>query len=213
MFFRVFSPSLLFLILLGTLGALTGNSSLAQGVDNTSPAHSNAKYTKEGSEGCLHCHSGDSMRAIAASPHGNLKHPSAPLGAEGCEACHGPGSIHSSRAFGGQGFPQMLNFGEGGNAASSERQVDSCLSCHSEGLGNTVAIEFRDSIHDMVELNCSSCHLAHAESDPINERGFQANTCYSCHTDTQETHPRFEDKSINFDALSCGRCHDVHTPE
>jgi hypothetical protein len=25
-----------------------------------------------------------------------------------------------------------------------------------------------------------------------------------------ENHPRFEDKSIDFDALACATCHDVH---
>lgn len=213
MSFKYYFFSFFLLALLGTLGALASTLTLAQGVDDGSPAQRNAQYTEEGTEGCLRCHSGDSMRAIAASPHGNLEHPSEPLATGGCEVCHGPGSIHSSRAFGGKGFPEMLNFGEGENSASRERQVDSCLSCHSKSLGEMDAIEFTNSVHDLVELNCSSCHLAHAESDPISEQDFQATTCYACHTTTQEKHPRFEDKSIDFDALSCWSCHDVHRSE
>lgn len=172
----------------------------------------NAQFTEEGTDGCLRCHSGEKMRAAAKSPHGNLNHPSAPFasGSKGCESCHGPGSIHISRAHGGQGFPQLLIFGSKSDAASRSAQIDSCLSCHSKALGSTPAIEFRGGVHDKKKVNCSSCHLAHAETDPISKKSVQSETCYNCHTTTQAKHPRFEDKSINFDALSCWTCHDVH---
>ena len=187
---------------------------LAQETASQPSAKRTPQYTEQGSEGCLVCHSGENMRAIATSPHANPDHSSTPLARQGCEACHGPGSFHVSRAHGGQGFPRIVTFGSGPDASPKEKQVTACLSCHTEDLGSTEAIEFRDSVHDRVHekqmINCSSCHLVHTESDPISEKEHQAATCYQCHDTTEAQHPRFEDKSIDFDALSCWTCHDVH---
>ena len=189
---------------------LYSSSGLAQATSSPPSAKRTSQYTEEASEGCMVCHSGEKMRAIAASPHANPDHPSTPRATQGCEACHGPGSIHVSRAHGGQGFPPMITFGRGSKYSPKEEQEDACLSCHTEDLGTTEAIEFRDSVHDKRHINCSRCHLIHAESDSIREKEFQDAVCYKCHRKMKTEHPRFEDKSIDFDALSCWTCHDVH---
>ena len=193
----------LFLISYSSLG-------LAQETASPPSANRTAQFTEEGSEGCLRCHSGEKMHAIAASPHANPDHPSSPLVTQGCESCHGQGSIHVSRAHGGQGFPRMTTFGKGSGFSPKDEQENACLSCHTDDLGSTQAIEFRDSVHDKRHINCSRCHLIHAESDSIREKEYQAAVCYKCHKKVKAEHPRFEDKSIDFDALSCWTCHDVH---
>jgi len=198
------------IIAIGLFFALLGSVGIAQQGEGMSPAKRIAQFTEKGSEGCMVCHSGEKIRAIAASPHANPDHPSAPRTTQGCEACHGPGSIHVSRAHGGQGFPKMITFGRGSEVSAREQQIDACLSCHSEELGSTQAIEFWGSAHDRKNINCSRCHLIHAETDPISEKEQQLTTCYRCHRKMKEQHPRFEDKSIDFDALSCWDCHDVH---
>jgi len=203
MFFRCVVLTCLFLILFSSSGP-------AQETANPPSAKRTAQFTKEGSEGCLRCHSGGKMHAIAASPHANPDHPSAPLPRQGCEGCHGPGSIHVSRAHGGQGFPRMITFGKGSGFSPKDEQENACLSCHTEDLGSTQAIEFRDSVHDKRHINCSRCHTIHSESDSIREKEQQAAICYKCHKKTKAQHPRFEEKSIDFDALSCWDCHDVH---
>ena len=128
------------IIAIGLFFALLGSVGFAQQGEAESRAKRTAQYTEAGSEGCLVCHSGEKMRAIAASPHANPDHPSAPRTTQGCEACHGPGSIHVSRAHGGQGFPKMITFGRGSEFSAREQQIDACLSCHSEELGSTQAI-------------------------------------------------------------------------
>jgi hypothetical protein len=54
--------------------------------------------------------------------------------------------------------------------------------------------------------------MLHAESDPMSDRETQTKTCSRCHRRDIKDHPRFEEKSIDFDALSCSTCHDVHVP-
>ena len=167
-------------------------------------------YTGQGAEACLQCHSGPKMNAIAASAHGKPEITASPLAAQGCEACHGPVSIHVSRAHGGRGFPPLRTFGRGANVSPREEQIDTCLACHKEAIGGAGKIEFLGSPHDKRTINCATCHVSHVESDPIHDREHQASTCNRCHRRQIAEHPRFEDKSIDFESLACGTCHDVH---
>jgi DmsE family decaheme c-type cytochrome len=169
-------------------------------------------YTEEGSKSCLRCHSGEKMRTIAASPHGDTEVQRSPATAQGCESCHGPGSIHISRAHGGKGFPPLITFGRPKTHSPREEQLYTCLSCHADESMGAKKIVFMGSIHDRPNINCSTCHAMHAESDPISEKENQDRTCGRCHRKDIRDHPRFEEKSIDFDALSCSACHDVHAP-
>ncbi len=167
-------------------------------------------YTEGGSEDCLRCHSGERMRTVLASPHGNDQNPASPASANGCESCHGPGSIHISRAHGGRGFPPLISFGRGSGASDREVQIEVCLGCHAEaGVGKGL-ITFRGSPHDRRTINCSTCHSIHEETDPMRVKDQQRSTCNRCHRRHIDEHRRFEDKGIDFDALSCWTCHDVH---
>ena len=167
-------------------------------------------FADGGSEACLRCHSGEKMRAIVSSPHGDTETPGSPFAEHGCESCHGPGSIHVSRAHGGRGFPPLTTFGRGKEVSPREEQIHVCLACHADENTGAKRIGFIGSVHDKRTINCSTCHQAHAETDPISNKEQQEKTCYRCHRKQKEEHPRFEGKSINFDALSCSTCHDVH---
>jgi DmsE family decaheme c-type cytochrome len=189
---------------------LVSSSVFAQDSEGTPYRKRTPRYTDQGAEVCLQCHSGPKMHAIAAGAHGEQGSPDSPLANRGCEACHGPGSFHVSRAHGGKGFPPMITFGRGSEVSPREEQIDTCLACHQEEVGNVGMIEFRDSPHDRRTINCATCHVSHVESDPIHDREHQFSTCNRCHRKHIAEHPRFEDKSIDFDALACGTCHDVH---
>jgi len=194
----------------GILLVLVSTSTLAEESLAYSGSKRTPQYTEAGAEGCLRCHSGPKMHAVAATEHGNLQEWSLPMAVHACEACHGPGSIHVSRAHGGRGFPPLTRFGRGSGVSSREIQIKACLSCHETEMGKAQAIEFLGSPHDKRAINCSSCHRVHLESDPMNDKALQLETCYRCHRKQKTEHPRFEDKSIDFDALSCGTCHNVH---
>lgn len=169
-------------------------------------------YTKEGTASCLRCHSGEKMRAMSASPHFDAGIKGTPASAQGCESCHGRGSIHISRAHGGKGFPPLTKFGRGDSQSPREEQLQACLSCHADKSMAAKQIVFLGSAHDRRNINCSTCHTAHAESDPVHDKENQTKTCARCHRGDIRDHPRFEQESIDFEALSCATCHDVHAP-
>lgn len=169
-------------------------------------------YTKEGTASCLRCHSGEKMRAISASPHFDTGIKGTPATVQGCESCHGRGSIHISRAHGGKGFPPLTRFGRGESQSPREEQLQACLSCHADRSMEDKQIVFLGSAHDRSNINCSTCHTLHTESDPASDKESQTKTCARCHRGDIRDHPRFEDKSIDFEALSCATCHDVHAP-
>jgi len=84
-------------------------------------------YSEEGAESCLRCHAGSEMRAVQSGPHFNLKNPGAPATRHYCESCHGPGSIHVSRAHGGRGFPPLIRFGRGKDKSPRDEQLTACM--------------------------------------------------------------------------------------
>ena len=176
----------------------------------TTTAHREQVFTRGGVDACLRCHSGDKMRAIKTSAHGNMENMLTPLASQGCEACHGPGSIHVSRAHGGAGFPKMINFGRGANFSSRDAQIEACLACHQEEKGGRLAIEWYNSSHNRKNITCTRCHTVHVETDPMQDADQQVALCNRCHRKDLEKHKRFEEVSIDFESLSCGTCHNVH---
>ena len=132
--------------------------------------HRTPIYTEGGSEDCLRCHSGNKMRDVAESPHGDGTSPFSPAANHDCESCHGPGSIHISRAHGGRGFPLLTQFGRGKEVSPRATQLAACLGCHGAESEIEPRIVFLGSPHDRNNINCSTCHTVHAVSDPFQEQ-------------------------------------------
>lgn len=172
--------------------------------------HRNPTYTAEGEEACHRCHTGAQMRSAAENAHGNIDHPQTPATMHGCESCHGPASIHVSRAHGGRGFPNLIEFGVGRDKSDRDVQLDACLGCHADPNIGPRVIYFRGSSHDHKPIVCSHCHDAHAAIDPMKDRDHQSETCFKCHRKVREEHPLVRKRPVPFDRISCGACHDVH---
>ena len=111
-----------------------------------------AKFTEQGTERCLDCHGGEKMTVVAESAHGNLDNPHSPYAQQGCESCHGKGSLHVSRARGGAGFPALIRFKRRGS--SVEEQNSACLDCHAEDMGALEGIAWKGSLHDTGRMTC-----------------------------------------------------------
>ncbi len=165
------------------------------------------QYTADGADSCLRCHGVERMTTMAETAHGNANNPHAPYAQQGCESCHGPGSLHVSRARGGAGFPALIRFGD---EATHDQQKTACLNCHAQDMGELEGMEWAGRLHDTPQVTCSTCHQVHSTENPLANREDQISTCAHCHEDEISNHQRFEQQGIVFDRLTCNDCHDVH---
>jgi DmsE family decaheme c-type cytochrome len=206
------------------LAVLAGSLLVAAGAGAQQPGKPadnpyTAQYTGEGAAACLFCHDVERMRLIAKTPHGDKKNPDSPFAQHACESCHGPGSLHATRSRRGRGRPPMITYGKDSGTPPARRSQSCLANCHDKQMGDAAGMEWKGSVHatpwkdaagKVREMSCSRCHIIHEEHDPMDDKQAQAKVCYSCHTETEKKHPRFEDKAIAFDKLSCWDCHDVH---
>ncbi len=168
------------------------------------PQNAQAIYTDGGTEACLKCHSGESITLIAATAHGDKNNPFTPYAQKGCESCHGPGSLHVSRARGGTGMPALLQFGD---RSTRPQQTAACLDCHGKAMGNEKAMLWTGSPHDTPRITCVSCHSIHTAENPVDGRERQVLVCSGCHAREVRDHPQLKGR---FEKRKCSACHDVH---
>lgn len=168
------------------------------------------QYSAGGTEQCLSCHGGETMTIVGDTHHGNLENPHSPYSQQGCESCHGPGGMHSSRAGGGAGFPSLLSF-EGTDDITEQNAV--CMNCHAETLGELAGFAWAGSLHDNAGMSCQDCHQSHSTDRPMEDTKSQRKNCSGCHRRHIRRHPTFEDVGIVFDEVPCSDCHDVHQLE
>jgi DmsE family decaheme c-type cytochrome len=192
-------------VLVATLSGVISEPTTAQDQRNSNA--SGIQFTAEGAERCLRCHAGERQALMAETAHGNSDNPHTPFAKQGCEACHGPGSLHVSRTRGGIGFPALIVFDE---RDSVERRTGACMSCHADDMGDLEGMDWTGSAHDTDDVTCVSCHEMHIIGNPLKDQKQQREACDACHAEEIETHRRFEDKGIVFDNLTCFDCHDVH---
>ncbi len=166
------------------------------------------QYTEGGTELCLSCHGGEAMTIMAETPHGNPDNPHTPYSQQGCESCHGPGSVHVSRAGGGIGYPLLLSF-ENKVRFAVPKENAACMNCHAETMGGLDALTWTGSPHDDLGMSCQDCHAPHSIKDPMADQGVQLELCADCHLDDIEMHREVE---LPVDTVSCGECHEVHEP-
>ncbi len=150
-----------------------------------------------GDKACVECH-GKITRVFPASPHARLHLEQAKLaGQNGCESCHGPGSMHIA-AGGGRG-KFIVNPG---------REPQACLKCHQD-----VEAQFHFPQHHPVlegKMNCVQCHDPHGQ-DIMKPAGGLAmarrnESCAQCHR--EQTKPViFEHPALR---EGCTTCHSPH---
>ena len=154
-----------------------------------------------GADICEACHE-DIAGALRMNPHAQSADPRTPAAREGCESCHGPGSLHVEAD--GESSAGMLSFHPAADE-STEQQNAACLSCHREKR----LMHWQASAHDNEDTACSSCHTVHLP-DRVLERSTQAEVCYACHrairaqTYQASTHP------IRAGKVVCSDCHNAH---
>ncbi len=152
-----------------------------------------AKYV--GMDTCAQCHDKE-YKQYKLSTHARINIKDDTTGAEGCEICHGPGSIHVDN--GG---------GVGVGIINPKKDPEICFTCHTDKK-----MQFRLPYHHPVlegKMSCSDCHDAHGIDvmpwTATSEEGANE-VCFKCHTDKRGPYV------WKHDALKdgCTACHQVH---
>jgi len=162
----------------------------------TLPANAAAPdATFVGSEECSYCHD-DVTGGFHSASHARLGLRNEDGLMIGCEACHGPGSLHAEN--GGEIPGQIINPGD---------NPESCFQCHLDKKG-----QFHlPSAHPVMEgrVSCTDCHDPHKGS-AIKGGGTalmsENQTCFQCH-DAQAGPHIFEHEAMRD---GCTTCHDPH---
>ena len=151
-----------------------------------------AKYV--GMDTCVQCHDKEG-REYKLSTHARIHIKDDVTGAEDCEICHGPGSIHAD-ASGGKD-----------NIINPKRDPEICFTCHTDKR-----MQFRLPYHHPVlegKMSCTDCHNAHGTDvlpwTATSENGVN-DVCLKCHTDKRGPY------IWEHDAIKdgCTSCHQVH---
>ena len=156
------------------------------------PKIANATYV--GNQECVQCHT-EQVGHFDTSTHNRLGLTDPKVGDTGCEACHGPGSIHA-KAGGGKG--SIVNPG---------KSPETCYQCHLEKRGQ-FALPYAHPVAGG-QITCADCHDSHkghvvkrsgADLESPNE------TCTKCHV-AQKGPFLFKHNAM---LEGCTTCHNPH---
>jgi len=156
-----------------------------------------AKETAEyvGTETCASCHEKEAQKFRLTS-HARIKTASEEEGvAQGCETCHGPGSLHVDQG------------GGKGTMANPRKNPELCFACHIDKKAE-FNLPYR---HPVLEgkMSCADCHDSHGSdtrpwtSTSLNDMN---NVCFKCHKEQRGPFV-FDHEAIS---EGCTTCHNVH---
>lgn len=147
-----------------------------------------------GDQSCAECH-GNLHKDFHSAAHARLVAHGPNAVEMGCEACHGPGSIHNQSG------------GARGTIINPNKSPDVCFTCHMD-----MKARFDAPHHHPIEsgkVSCSDCHNPHSGS-AIKGGGTsltsQSDTCVQCHI-AQRGPFVFEHEAVR---EGCTTCHDPH---
>ena len=165
--------------------------------------------TYVGSAKCMSCHISQG-ETFAKTTMGRifLKNPRSQHEKLGCEACHGPGSVHVAK--GGaedDGFESIFTFDADSPRSIPERNAR-CLTCHESGMRT----HWKGSPHETRNLACTSCHQIMDKASPRNQliKATETETCLQCHKDRKAQLWRSSHMPVREGKLNCTSCHNPH---
>jgi DmsE family decaheme c-type cytochrome len=158
-----------------------------------------------GQQTCVACHAQESAN-WAHTVHAKVfeLNPRNQLEMQGCEACHGPGSVHVQNPV----EPlSIIRFSRRSTLPISE-QNGVCLTCHRGGQ----RIFWASSTHETNDVACSDCHNPMAN---FSLRGLQARTsinetCFQCHKTQRAEFSRRSHMPLLEGRIACVDCHNPH---
>ena len=189
----IFKTVVLFFI--GGCAALVMSGSAAAQEEKSETREKTPKAEYVGMETCIVCHERQHKEFMLAT-HSRISIKDTPEGvAQGCEMCHGPGSIHAD-AGGGKG-----------NILNPKNDPETCFKCHTDKKA-----EFRLPHHHPViegKMSCVDCHEPHGpDARPWTTTSMQDvnDVCFKCHKDQRGPFVWEHEATRE----GCTTCHKVH---
>jgi DmsE family decaheme c-type cytochrome len=124
--------------------------------------------------------------------------------AQGCEACHGPGSAHVQNP---SDLTTIISFSSKSTNTPEQRNAQ-CLTCHQGGQ----RIFWHGSIHQNNNLSCSDCHnpMANFSARGLTARESINDTCFQCHKTQKVEFNKRSHMPLLEGKLACTDCHNPH---
>ena len=173
------------------------NSPPPQNPPQQPTAGSGATYVGEST--CLTCHD-DKKQGYVGSPHHRAVDPRSPGAKQGCESCHGPGSLHLT--------DPVANPVKRFSKLPPKEVNATCTTCHNRGEHTL----WDGSQHESRGLSCVNCHSIHA---PVSEQKHlkaetQPKLCVNCHRDKVAKLDRSGHMPVREGKMTCSTCHNTH---
>lgn len=166
------------------------------------------QYSNKGADTCLACHDDESAtysaKALFKSKHAQRGDKRAPFGAGGlqCEACHGPGALHSRNKR-----ASAINTFKADSTVPLAERNQVCMSCH-EGTARTA---WHASAHERGNVACTDCHKVHREhGDPMLAKASESQACLTCHKSQRADFHKPSTHPLLGGRMSCSDCHAPH---
>ncbi len=143
-----------------------------------------------------------SARVSSENVHGRLADFDFLGGHTGCEACHGPGSLHAQDGDTGKifGFAEL----------DTDQAAALCAKCHSNGH----LIDWTHSEHALADVGCADCHQIHGEKiATASLKKSEPELCYGCHQEEQAKANFPSHHPVKEGFMSCSDCHNPHGAE
>lgn len=152
------------------------------------------KATYVGMESCAACHE-KMVREFSHSTHAKMAIDDPKVEGQGCESCHGPGSLH------------IEDYGNKSKILNSRKNPEACFKCHIEKK-----MEFSLQYHHPVpegRISCADCHNPHkGEAKPWPAASLEERNelCFKCHANKRGPYV-FPHEALD---EGCTICHNVH---
>ena len=126
------------------------------------------------------------------------------LARRGCEACHGPGSQHTTNPT----QPGLIVGFADRSATPIKEQNDTCMTCHRGGQ----RLHWEGSVHESADVACSDCHnpMARFSADGLLAEESINETCFGCHRTQRSEFEKRSHMPLLEGKLTCLDCHGPH---
>jgi DmsE family decaheme c-type cytochrome len=156
--------------------------------------------TYMGDNNCLGCHL-EQQAGYERSPHHWAADPRSPVAKQGCETCHGAGSLHADD-------PDHVKIANDFKVMKPAAINATCETCHNRGEHAL----WEGSTHERRDVSCVSCHSLHK---PKSDTGFlkaktQTEVCAVCHRDKASKVDRSGHMPVREGKMACSSCHNMH---